>query len=218
MSTTNPVTRNRSGPIRSIRWAWIQAPPVHDRVEAVKTSPDTIAGSPRQPWIASGTYASAQKNANVRKPRRSTAVGIPRAARIVPGGVSRAKAGTATRTPATIRAIGAGPTFDSPATVIPAPITRTIARGRRRRASSATRCSSSASSGAGATARIAGRVRKTAIAISGRRPRKTSRQWRFSATIPAMLGPMTPGMTQAVERVANIRGRRRSGRARPIET
>ena len=39
-----------------------------------------------------------------------------------------------------------------------------------------------------------------------------------SATPPASAGPMTPGSTHAVESVANIRGRRRSGSARPIAT
>jgi hypothetical protein len=37
-----------------------------------------------------------------------------------------------------------------------------------------------------------------AMAISGSSPRNTSRQFRFSATIPARLGPITPGITHAL--------------------
>ena len=56
------------------------------------------------------------------------------------------------------------------------------------------------------------------MAISGSSPRKTKRQWNAWATTAATVGPMIPGTTQAVDIVANIRGRSSSGRARPIET
>ena len=56
------------------------------------------------------------------------------------------------------------------------------------------------------------------IAISGSRPRNTKRQPIASPIAPAIAGPSTPGRTQAVESVANICGRRRSGRLRPIAT
>ena len=45
----------------------------------------------------------------------------------------------------------------------------------------------------------------------GRSPRKTKRQLSCSAMNPLIAGPMTPGTTQAVDRTANIRGRRRCG-------
>ena len=70
-------------------------------------------------------------------------------------------------------------------------------------------------SGAGATARIAGSVRLAEMAMSGRRPRKTIRQSHSSVTAEAAIGPMTPGRIHAVESVANIRGRRRSGHRPP---
>ena len=54
--------------------------------------------------------------------------------------------------------------------------------------------------------------------MSGSRPRKIRRQLNASATIPAMAGPRIPGRTHAVDSVANIRGRRCSGRLRPIAT
>ncbi len=82
-------------------------------------------------------------------------------------------------------------------------------------------CSLSASplaAAAGPTAAIAGSVSAAATAICGSSPRKTTRQWNVWATTAATVGPMIPGRTQAVESVANIRGRRSSGNARPIET
>ena len=54
--------------------------------------------------------------------------------------------------------------------------------------------------------------------MNGSRPRKTIRQSHSSVTAEAAIGPMTPGRIQAVDRVANICGRSRSGIARPIET
>jgi hypothetical protein len=54
--------------------------------------------------------------------------------------------------------------------------------------------------------------------MSGRRPRKTKRQPIDSPTTPAIAGPMTPGRIQAVDSVANIRGRTLSGSERPIAT
>ena len=79
--------------------------------------------------------------------------------------------------PAARRSSGAGPKSDSPAMARAAPTTRTVASGKRRREFSATRCSASAAPADGATARIAGSVSQAATAISGRSPRKTSRQW-----------------------------------------
>ena len=54
--------------------------------------------------------------------------------------------------------------------------------------------------------------------MSGRRPKKIHRQSKASATKPAIPGPSSPGRIQAVDSVANIRGRRCSGRLRPIAT
>ena len=54
--------------------------------------------------------------------------------------------------------------------------------------------------------------------MSGSRPRNTKRQPIDSPTAPAIAGPSTPGSTHAVESVANIWGRSRSGRLRPIAT
>ena len=56
------------------------------------------------------------------------------------------------------------------------------------------------------------------MAISGSRPRNTTRHPIDSPTTPAIAGPRTPGSTHAVDRVANICGRSRSGMLRPIAT
>ena len=75
-------------------------------------------------------------------PRSRTAAGSPRAARSVPGGVSRAKAGIPIASPTTISGMpGQRLASVRPAIVSPAPSVRTSASGRRRRASTATSCS-----------------------------------------------------------------------------
>ncbi len=91
-----------------------------------------------------------------------------------------------------------------------------MASGRRPRR--AARAVSSATGGASATFRSAPRVSAAASAISGSRPRKTYRQPAASPTVPAIAGPITPGRTHAVESIANMRGRRCSGRVRPMAT
>ena len=114
----------------------------------------------------------------------------------MPGGVSRAKAGIADqRRPTTISGDRAGRRRSTgPATVSPAPSDEDererqapprVARRPRARASAASGPARPRGSPAGSG--------PTAIAISGSSPRNTSRQWRVSATTPAMLGPMTPG-------------------------
>ncbi len=87
------------------------------------------------------------------------------------------------------------------------------------------------SHGGGGGGFIVGRLRGRADAVDGREgdrgrptrsaaadPRKTQRQPMVSPTTPAIAGPMTPGSTQAVDSVANICGRNRSGRLRPMAT
>ena len=68
------------------------------------------------------------------------------------------------------------------------------------------------------TAARAGMVIAAASAMRGRMPRKIQRQPSVSATRPASAGPISPGMTHAVERTANMRGRSASGSTRPIAT
>ena len=55
-------------------------------------------------------------------------------------------------------------------------------------------------------------------ARTGSSPKKIRRQLKASATTPAIAGPKIPGRIHAVDIVANIRGRRCSGRLRPIAT
>ena len=52
----------------------------------------------------------------------------------------------------------------------------------------------------------------------GTRPRKTQRQPTTSATTPASAGPISPGITQALESTANMRGFTASGYPRPTQT
>ena len=160
---------------------------------------------------------STAKNANVSTPRSITAAGRPRSTRRVPGGVRRRKAGTPSAMPTTTSGRpGQSDASVRPATVIPADTARTSAAGRRRRVFAAMSCSRPASAPtAGPMARSAGSVIAAATAISGRSPRKTSRQWSASATAPAAAGPIRPGTTHAVDSVANILGRRRFGERPP---
>ena len=101
-----------------------------------------------------------------------------------------------------------------PASSSPVPSATTIASGARSRRVDAF----FASDGSGPIRRTAGNAIADDTTMSGSRPRKTHRQPTASPTMPAMAGPSTPGRTQAVERVANICGRRCSGRLRPIAT
>ena len=78
--------------------------------------------------------------------------------------------------------------------------------------------SAEAASSGGPTRLTAGYAMRAATPIRGSSPRNTNRQPMVSPMIPAMAGPMTPGMTHAVDSVANICGRRRSGRRRPMAT
>ena len=89
----------------------------------------------------------------------------------------------------------------------------------RRRVAAPAACSAAAGPGAASgTAIRLRRVIAPATTTSGRRPRKTTRQPSVWVMPPASAGPITPGRTQAVERVANIGGRSRSGSDRPIAT
>ena len=89
----------------------------------------------------------------------------------------------------------------------------------RRRAASPAACSGVAEpTVAPGTAMRLRRVIAPASSTSGRSPRKTARQPSAWVTPPARAGPMTPGRTQAVDSVANIGGRSRSGRERAIAT
>ena len=148
-----------------------------------------------------------------------TAVGMPGAARSVPGGVSRRSAYTPSARPGRAR-----PTSASGSPVVIAavnsavPAATSTASGRRRRSEAAAFASASTASGGGATARSAGVVVTAATTTSGRSPRKTARQPIVSPTIPAIAGPITPGKAHAVESHANIRGRSSSGMLRAIAT
>src|SRR5436190_15380284 len=120
------------------------------------------------------------------------AVGRPVAARRVPDGVRRANAGTPISSPTTIRTSGIGETSDRPDTIKPAPTARTKAYGRRRLSAetlAAISTSLTSVGAAGATARIDGRVSHAAIAISGRSPRNTIRQFERLVTATARFGP-----------------------------
>ena len=211
---------NAGAPHRSIRCAASHAPAVHDRVAAVRTTPEIVALTPRHSWSANGTYASAPENAKVRSPRRRTAAGNPRAARSVPAGVRRPNVGTPTRSPTGTRT--ATSTIESlvrPARSNAAPADRRIAYGSRRRAVDAAASDATAADGCSAgTARSAGTVSATASATNGSSPMNTIRQPNSSATVPERAGPMTPGSTHAVDVVANIFGRSDSGMLRPIAT
>src|SRR5436190_8552243 len=92
----------------------------------------------------------------------------------------------------------------NPTTVRPAPAATRIAAGKRLRV--AARALPGPESAAGMEAAIAGSVIAPARRISGRRPRNTARQPTLSATMPLNAGPITPGRTQAVDIVANMRG------------
>ena len=215
---TKPVTRmpttiaawprhtNRRAPIESTSRSWIQAPPVQARVVSVTLAPIHNVLSPRTSASASGTYASAPKNANVSTPRARTAAGRPARARNVPGGTSRRNAGTASTPPATTRSTARTAERDPiPARTRAAPAATRSASGMRLR-------SGSPSSGApGPIGRMAGRVRSPAASTNGSSPRKTARQPNACSTRLARLGPRTPGTTHAVDSTANMRGRSASG-------
>ena len=147
------------------------------------------------------------------------AAGRPRAARRVPAGVSRWKVGrTRTRPPTMSTAAVAGASAARPPTTNAAPTARMSASGIRRRAAARSGSSSPGARLGGGTAMRLRRVIAPARRTSGSRPTKTIRQPRVWVIAPASAGPMTPGRTQAVDSVANICGRRRSGRDRPMAT
>jgi hypothetical protein len=135
----------------------------------------------------------------------------------VPGGVSRRNAKMPSARPAALRTIvGTSSPVVNPIVNRPDPSATMIASGSRpRRAASR---DGSAGGGASAMACRAPSVSAPASAMSGSRPRKTYRQPTVSPTVPAIAGPMTPGRTQAVDSVANMRGRSFSGRVRPMAT
>ena len=93
-TSTNPLRTSGVAPTRRIVRSWIHAPVDHATVPAVSAIPDRSTLSPRSDVTVSGTYTSAPKKANVRRPRASTAEGRPARARRVPAGRSRRSAGT----------------------------------------------------------------------------------------------------------------------------
>ena len=189
-------------------------------VAAVSARPATVALVPRQPWSARATYASAAKKANVRIPRSRTAAGNPRAARRVPGGVSRRNAGSAERDarrrPAAAREQrGVGQAGDDHAG---AGGERSAQTAARRPASPRPRSRRRRPPVAGPTARDRRQRHARGDADERQQPEEDDPPVERVGDGPASAGPMTPGRTQAVDSVANIRGRSASGSARPIET
>jgi hypothetical protein len=74
-------------------------------------------------------------------------------------------------------------------------------------ARSAASASTSVSGGGPSTPRRAGRVIAAAIVTSGRIAQNTNRH-EVACSMPlAIVGPMSPGITQALENTANTRGR-----------
>src|SRR2546423_2829767 len=87
----------------------------------------------------------------------------------------------------------------NPVKIIPAPMTRPAAARRRCR-------SHDPEVVEGVKVFKAGNTRTVARGKTGTRPRKTQRHPKTSATIAASAGPMSPGTTQALERIAIMRG------------
>jgi hypothetical protein len=176
-----------------------------------------VADWPRQSTIVSATNASIEKNAQVITPRSRIAAGRTGLAIRVPGGVSPRSANVPITTPPMPRTSAAmGRPLVRPRVSSPAPSATATASGSRARL--ATAADVLVDPGRDDTWRNARRVTAPDRPMSGRRPRKTNRQPIDSPTAPAMAGPMTPGRIQAVDSVANIRGRTLSGSERPIAT
>ena len=215
--------RTAAGPSARYRRAWIHDPAVHESVAAVIAIPATAADRPRQPCERERRRRRRRaKNANVsdaaQQDRRRQAARQRAACRAGSGAGTRAsRAATPTTTSGTTSS--AAPARSGRRSEQPG------ADGERR-----SRSGSVAASGAGRrrsplvgrcgrdATQAAERDRRRDTAMSGSRPRKTQRQSNASATTPASAGPRTPGRTQAVESIANICGRRRSGMLRPIAT
>ena len=198
-----PFRTSGAVPTRNTVRSWIQAPVVHAIVPPVRASAERTTLSPRIVVTVSGTNTSAAKKANVRIPLESTAAGSGPCALNVPAGSRFRSAGTPRTSPiATSPGDRTMSRACRPARATPAPAaTRTASSNTRR----ATR------SGLAGTLRSSRSASEPATITSGRRPRKTDRQPMWSATNAASAGPAMPGTTQAVERIANIRGRSESG-------
>ena len=185
---------------------WIHEPAVQVIVAEVRASPAKNGVWPRIRTMARGRNASAPKNPKVMMPRRAIVAGRPRPARRVPRGTRRtsaarpmASAGSAISSPHHVTDV-------RPASSTPAARAVTMAGASRPRAEAA-----SGSAGGPVTRRSAGTVRTAEMTRNGSRPKKTYRQSKNWATKAAAAGPARPGTTQAVERMANMRGRTSSG-------
>ena len=102
----NPVRTSGRGPIRPIQPGLDPRAGRPGSVAAVKAIPATIAVVPRQ--LLEGERRRTRRRRRTRTsgcPRSRTAAGRPRAARSVPGGVSRANAGIPIASPTTISAM-----------------------------------------------------------------------------------------------------------------
>ena len=159
---------------------------------------------------------SVPKNANVSRPRDRTTAGSPGRARNVPGGVRRRNGPSPTSRPATIPGTSSQRGAAKLATTSAAPAATRAASTRRWRRNRTTGAVPSRSNGP--IRIIAGTTIVPAIATSGSKPRNTQRHPSVSDTRSARTGPISPGTTHAVERIANIRGRSASVKALPIAT
>jgi hypothetical protein len=140
------------------------------------------------------------------RPRDTTAVGIPRAARNTPRGTSRGTAGTssAAATPATTAASTPGCCAAQLSAEIPTAAASAAGTSPGRRAA-AVRPGSG-----GPSFRTAGTTSATASPTNGTRPRNTQCQDSVSVTTPDTGGPISEGSTHAEDTRPNTAGRARS--------
>ena len=220
ISTAKPARTNRSGrPARRRRAPGSTTPAVHVRVAAVSAMPGLRrADRPRQSTSARATYASTPKNANVRMPRSEDRGRQDRARRRASRAASGGAGRGAPRPPRRAEHDGQEPGWP-----LVRPASSSPARRRRRAPAAGARAS-----GRRVVGRRAPPVGDTRGPAGRRCPaRRDERQQPEEDVAPAegladraRRSPVRsrPGRTQAVESVANICGRSRSGRLRPIAT